>query len=266
MRYLRSTVKWEMRKWKEYVLPYLLAVLVVWLILWALAGTTLALGLGILTGFVGLYMITIYPTMSVVGFEFTTKNLPEHGSGRPFAVVLAVRMIIVVITCLVGFMIFSVTFYFLASLGWDFAVPMASTSRCVFGVYVACRDYREDLCICTRLSPFAFVAWNLIIMELIAMVVFFPGAILYAVVSVTAAGRGKAIWPYALLFYMWSVAGFVGGPVWGLVTGNQILGFSLVMFIIFPIVFLILSCPLVDRHSDKISVSQIGQGTWWGFK
>ena len=291
MRYLRSTVKWEMRRWKEYVLPYVLAVLVIWLVLWAMlafaparlpgnngqyddmAGVVsyaLALALGILPMLAGAYMVTVYPTMSVVGFEFTQKSLPEHGSGRPFAVVLAVRMVIAVITCLAGIMIFSVTFYFLAGLGWDFAVSLATTPRCVFGDYGACRDYRGELCVCTRLSPFAFVMLDPIILrimtELVAMVALLPGIILYVVAYNTAAGRGKAVWPYTVLLCVWCVAGFIGGPVWGLATGNQIPGYLLLISIISPIVFLIASCPLINRHSDKISVSQIGQGTWWGFK
>ena len=94
----------------------------------------------------------------------------------------------------------------------------------------------------------------------------FPAIILYMIALTAAAGREKTILIYNMLSYAWCIVVIFGGPVWSIVMGRQLPGHNLVMFVVFPIIFMIASCPLIDRHSDNVGASQLGRGTWWGSK
>ena len=132
MRYLRNTIKWEVRKWRAHVLPFVLMVLAAWLVMLVLQmvfapvgswedlleyGTTVEvtvmtfiLTFGGVSALVGLAIATHYPVVSAIGYEFCKKNLLEHGSGRPYATAMAVRMSINVMTYVIGTGILTVTF------------------------------------------------------------------------------------------------------------------------------------------------------------
>jgi len=257
MRHLKSTVKWEIRKWLAYVLPPALAVLVIWPILWVLpvllgeqsdflrSSTQITyVILGIAVALVVKYMAFIYPLLSIVGYAFMPTNFTEHGSGRPFAVVLAVRLVVAALTYSLGVGILIVTLFLLRGIGWGFAETLIAGPSCRYGAYGSCLDYVGALCTCeASLMPLIidlamFLPW---------LVVMLPAVFLHGSAASSTKKKDKWVVVSSIASYVWVALIFQG-----YITGVDIP--TSIIFVIYPIVFLILSCRLIDHNCDIYGV------------
>jgi hypothetical protein len=115
MNQLLATIKWETIKWCNSALRYLLMALPFLLVLWLnpiprdpMAGDTLILyDLAILLfmvmpSVVGLLLIVFYPIFSMAIYAYMPYAMMEHGSARPMAMVLSVRMLLNMLTFWLG--------------------------------------------------------------------------------------------------------------------------------------------------------------------
>ena len=252
MKFFPSTIKWELKKWRVRMLPLIIAALILWLALWAMptpAAEWEGIWYMLFSGFyamlaaaaalIGLAMAMFYPMVSVAGYEFWPSTLAERLSGRRFAVPLTVRLALAVLTYAIGVAIFIGTVLLLRDIEFAANIFMQIGCEC------ALVAHPPEGIICLRTSARGLAGLAASVMPIFTLAI--PLYLLFVAALIFTDGRDKLSTVFSFIPLLW-----IAGSAVTFFTGHSLPGGDILMFVIYPVGALLLSCRMIDRFADMV--------------